>query len=187
MPVITADVYGIPVERYPLQVAAAYSVRATVGVIVSSLWSLNFFFPFLGSCFPASLSEKILHAGQTTGNEGKARKPPGIERNTQPDGTVRKRTGRRTSIWRGRRSIYKPFNGAMFDDRNDVVHSHGKIAPEGSAAERQGERIKENIPGDCKRKHNQRNYPQNPQSVSARSHTPWIIHTPSVSAGDSRK
>lgn len=61
--------------------------------------------------------------------EGKARKPPGIEGNTQPDGTARKRTGRRASIREGCRSIREPVGGTVFDDRNGVVHSHGKISP----------------------------------------------------------
>lgn len=47
----------------------------------------------------------------------------------------------------------------MFNDRNDVVHSHGKTSPEGSTAERQEKRIKENISGDCKRRRNNSSYP----------------------------
>lgn len=119
--------------------------------------------------------------------EGKARKPPGIEGNTQPDGTTRKRSGRRASIRESWRSIREPVGGTVFDDRNGVVHSHGKISPAKERGRETRGKIKGHISGDGKRRRNQRNYLQNPQSVSAKSHTPWAIHTPSIPARDSRK
>ena len=86
--------------------------------------------------------------------EGKARKPPGIEENTQPDGTARKRTGRRASIWKGCRSIREPVGGTVFDDRNGVVHSHGKISPAKERGRETRGKIKGHISGDGKRRRN---------------------------------
>lgn len=66
--------------------------------------------------------------------EEKARKPPGIERNTQPDGCNTEETKRSSSIWEGCRSIRVPVSGAVLDARITLYLRMGKSHRQGSVA-----------------------------------------------------
>ena len=62
-------------------------------------------------------------------NEGEARKPPGIERNTQPDSAARRGPEGHLRFGKAAGQIHEPVSEALLDDRNDAVPLHGKISP----------------------------------------------------------
>ena len=67
-------------------------------------------------------------------NEEKARKPPGIERNTQPDSAARRGPKVHLRFGKAAGQIREPVSGAVLDDRMTLYLRMGKSHRQGSAA-----------------------------------------------------
>jgi hypothetical protein len=67
-------------------------------------------------------------------NEEKARKPPGIERNTQPDSAARRGPKGHLRFGKAAGQIREPVSGAVLDDRMTLYLRMGKSHRQGSAA-----------------------------------------------------
>lgn len=67
-------------------------------------------------------------------NEGEARKPPGIERNTQPDSAARRGQESHLRFGKAAGQIHEPVSGAVLDDRMTLYLCMGKSHRQGSTA-----------------------------------------------------
>ena len=101
---------------------------------VAELRFVKLFLPFFRKLFRLPYRDRFYMQARQRENEEKARKPPGIERNTQPDSAARRGPKGHLRFGKAAGQIREPVSGAVLDDRMTLYLRMGKSHRQGSAA-----------------------------------------------------